>query len=84
MEEKLFPVVEPVKEKGGEMEIEKQKRVESKENQRRKTSSEQSVRELGVVIEHDGSVESVGRLAGAKLDWWLAGLDLRSLGVLDS
>ena len=82
-EEELFPAITPVKEKG-EMETEKQKETKEEENMRRKTSSELSVGELGVVIDHDWSVETVARLAGGKLDWWLAGLDLRSLGVLDS
>lgn len=71
-EDLLF--VKPVKE-NGEIEMEKQKEKE------RRTSSELSGRELGIVIHHDGSVESVGRLAGGKLEWWLVGLDLRSLGV---
>ena len=42
-----------------------------------------SPKELGVVVNHDGSVESVMPLAGGKTEWWMAGLDLACLGVLD-
>lgn len=76
-----FLAIKPVKENG---EMERQGEREGRKEERSNTSSELSVRELAVVIHHDGSVETVGRLAGGKLEWWLAGLDLRSLGVLDS